>query len=78
MDCGLYEIFMQNYFFNYIIRQKSPLIGKNDWYHNYRSRKCNVLTSCILFKMRFRISNSSLKLVTIDAFVEFTAGKKIV
>lgn len=26
--------------------------------------------------MRFRISNSSLKLVTIDAFVEFTAGKK--
>lgn len=27
--------------------------------------------------MRFRISNSSLKLVTTDAFVEFTAGKKL-
>lgn len=27
--------------------------------------------------MRFRISNSSLKLVTTDAFVEFTAEKKL-
>lgn len=31
----------------------------------------------MLFTIRFRISNSSLKLVTTDAFVEFAAEKKL-